>query len=67
MISFETLFVEIGPVDLEIFDFAVFSETRVVKNVFLRLRKKVLGAHHITIQILIPLIRGFHMSYKRAL
>ena len=29
--------------DLEIFDFAVFSEIRVVKNAFLRLRKKFLG------------------------
>ena len=43
MLSFETLFVEIGLVDLEIFDFTGFSETRVVKIAFLRLRKKFLG------------------------
>ena len=43
MLSFETLFVEIGRVDLEIFDFAVFSEIRVVKSAFLRLRQKFWG------------------------
>ena len=45
MLSFETLFVEIGQVDLEIFDFAVFSETRVVKNAFFAITEKVFGAH----------------------
>ena len=34
MLSFETLFVQIGRVDLEIFDFAVISEIRVVKMFF---------------------------------
>ena len=43
MISFETWFVEIDQVVLEILNFSVFSDTRVMKLVFWRLWKKFLG------------------------
>ena len=59
MLSFETLFVEIGLVDLEIFDLAVFSEIHVVKNDFLQLRKKFLGHIKIFYRFLFHSSRAF--------
>ena len=67
MLSFEAFFVEIGQVDLEILDFAGFSEICVIKIVFFAITDKVLGAHKKTLQILTTLIKSFHSSYKTAL
>ena len=63
MLSFETLCVEIGPVDFEILYCLCFVETVLRNNVFLAITQKVLEAHQKILQILIPLVERFHLSY----
>ena len=59
MLSFETLFVKIGPVDFEIRLF-VFCLDSASQKCFLAITKKVLGAHKKIVQIPIPLVKSFH-------
>ena len=63
MLSCENLLVEIGPVDFEILDFLRFVKTVLRKNVFLAITQKVLGYHQKNVQILIPLVESFDLSY----
>ena len=39
------------------------SELTAVRHFFLAITQKVLGAHQIFLQILIPLVKSFHLSY----
>ena len=41
------------------------AESLVVRHFFLAITRKVLGAHHIFLQILIPLVESFHLSSVR--
>ena len=67
MLSFETLYVEIGQVDFSDIRLFVFCRDGSLQKCFLTITQKVLGAHKKNVQILIPLVESFHLSYVRAL
>ena len=65
--SISILFVEMGWMDLETFDLAGFSETRLVKIVCMTITEKSFRSTSIFFQILIPLINSYHLRYVWAL
>ena len=63
MFSFETLCVEIGQVDSSDTILFVFCRDGSLQKCFLTITQKVLGAHQKNVQILIPLVERFPLSY----